>query len=71
MIVLAMSDNVEWFFSKGHILLSHLHSHLSVQSTHALICVRAWSLLGYVINKDIKAATTLPEELGEDWDNIL
>ena len=47
------------------------------QHMPSYVCVRAWSLLGYVTNKDIKAAATLPEvagdeeELGEDWDNIL
>ncbi|KIL55791.1 hypothetical protein M378DRAFT_54282, partial [Amanita muscaria Koide BX008] len=49
----ATSVNVERIFSKGRILLSHLRSHLSVQSTRALMCVGAWSLLGYVKDKDI------------------
>jgi hypothetical protein len=50
---------------------------LSVQSTCTLLCVGAWSLLGYVKHKDIKAVATLPEIAGdkevldEDWDNIV
>ena len=72
----ATSVNVEHVFSMGHILLSHLHSCLSVQSTQALMMVRAWSRPGYVKNNDVKAATILPEvegeekDLGEDWDAI-
>lgn len=72
----AMSVNVEHVFSMGHILLSHLHSRLSVQSTRALMMVGAWSRLGYVKDNDVKAATMLPEvkgeeeELDEDWDAI-
>jgi hypothetical protein len=40
------------------------------------MCVGAWSLMGYVKDKDVKAATAVPdvegveEELDEDWDNI-
>jgi hypothetical protein len=72
----ATSINVEHIFSKGQILLSHLHSCLSVQSTHALMCVGVWSLMGYVKDNDVKAVSVLPEvdgdeeELEEDWDMI-
>jgi hypothetical protein len=72
----ATSINVECVFSKGCILLSHLHSHLSVQSTCALMCVGVWSLMGYVKDNGVKAVSVLPEvdgdeeELGEDWDMI-
>jgi hypothetical protein len=40
------------------------------------MCVGAWSLMGYVKDKDIKAAIVLPEvegdeeDLEEDWDMI-
>ena len=63
-------------FSKGRILLSHLRSRLSVQSTRAVLCVGAWSSLGYVSNGDIKVAAELPdvdgreEKLDNDWDVI-
>jgi hypothetical protein len=42
----------------------------------ALMCVGAWSLLGYVKDGDVRAATKLPEvdgeeeELQKDWDVI-
>jgi hypothetical protein len=43
---------------------------------YALMCLRVWSLMGYVRDTDIKATTVLPEvigdeeELREGWDNI-
>ena len=58
---IATSVNVKQVFSQGHIVLSHLCNRLSVQSTHALMCLGAWSLLGYVRDSDIKAIVTLPE----------
>jgi len=72
----ATSVHVERTFSQGRLLLSHVHSHLSVQSTCALLCVGVWSLLGYVKDNDVKAVAVLPavdgkeEELPEDWDSI-
>jgi hypothetical protein len=41
------------------------------------MCVGAWSLLGYVKDRDIKAVVSLPEVAGdeevldEEWDNIV
>jgi hypothetical protein len=73
---LATSVNVERVFSKGQILLSHLRSRLSVQSTRALMCIGAWSLMGYMKDNDIKAVTGLPEvdgneeDLEDNWDMI-
>ena len=73
---LATSVNVEHIFSKGQILLSHLCSRHLVQLMHALICVRAWSLMGYMKDNDIKAVTGLPEvdgdeeDLEDNWDMI-
>jgi len=74
----AASVDVERVFSKGRILLSHLRNRLSVQSTRALMCLGAWSLMGYVRDSDVKAVTMLPdleededeEPLEEDWDVI-
>jgi hypothetical protein len=59
-------------------LLSHVHSRLSVQSTHASMCLGIWSRLGYVKDSDIKAVVVLPEvpvdeeeeELAVGWDSI-
>ena len=43
----------------------------------ALLCLGIWSELGYVKDKDVKAATVLPEvdsddedELDDNWDAI-
>ena len=41
------------------------------------MCVGAWSLLGYVKDRDVRLATVLPElegeeeELQKDWDPII
>ena len=73
MCQLATSVDVERVFSQGRLLLSHIRSRLSVQSTRALMCLGVWSLLGYV-----KAVVVLPElradeeegELELGWDKI-
>jgi hypothetical protein len=65
-------------FSQGRLLLSHVRSRLSVQSTRALLCLGVWSLLGYVKDSDVKGVVVLPElradekeeELKLDWDKI-
>ena len=76
---LATSVDVERVFSQGRIVLSHLRSRLSVQSTRALMCLGAWSLLGFVNDSDIKAIVRLPEipantkeeDLAVGWDAIV
>ncbi|KIM65712.1 hypothetical protein SCLCIDRAFT_22590 [Scleroderma citrinum Foug A] len=50
----ATSIDVECLFSKGHILIPHLHNRLSIQSIRALLCLGSWSVLGYVKNNDVK-----------------
>ena len=78
LLCLATSVDVERVFSQGRLLLSHVHSRLSVQSTHALMCLGVWSHLGYVKDSDIKAVVILPqvpanekeEELALGWDSI-
>jgi hypothetical protein len=77
-LILATSVDVERTFSQGRLLLSHIRNRLSVQSTRALLCLGIWSEMGYVRDKDVKAATVLPEvgsdeeddNLGDDWDAI-
>ena len=77
---LATSVDVERVFSQGRLLLSHVHSRLSVQSTRALLCLGVWSVLGYVRDSDIKGVVVLLPELHADeeedqlkigWDKIL
>lgn len=71
---LATSVDVERTFSQGRLLLSHVRSRLSVQSTRALLCLGVWSLMGYVEDGDVKAAAVLPDVVGDeedlpnDWD---
>jgi hypothetical protein len=75
---LATSVDVERVFSQGRIVLSHLRSRLSVQSTRALMCLGAWSALGFVSDSDIKAVVRLPEipadtkedDIAIGWDAI-
>ena len=70
---------MEHVFSQGRLLLSHIRSCLSVQSTRALMCLGVWSILGYVKDSDVKGVVVLPElhageeedELELDWDKIL
>ena len=78
-IILATSVDVERVFSQGRLLLSHIRSRLSVQSTRALMCLGVWSKLGYITDSDVKAVVlTLPEideeddemELDINWDRI-
>jgi len=77
-IHLATSIDVEKTFSQGHLLLLHVRSCLSVQSTRALIWLDGWSLRGYVKDKDVKVVTVLPEvpagdteeTLAPDWDAL-
>ena len=75
--VAATTVDVEHVFSKGRILLPHVRNRLSAQSTRALMCVGAWSELGYVKDEDIKAITMQEEVEGEEqalkdgWDAIV
>ena len=74
--LLATSVDVERTFSQGRLVLSHVRSRLSVQSTRALLCLGGWSEMGYVSDKDILAVAILPEVIGEeqalslDWDSM-
>lgn len=74
--ITATSVNVEWTFSQGRLVLSHVHSHLSVQSTQALLCLGGWSKMGLVKDDDVKSAAVLPEVDGEEeelalgWDAL-
>ncbi|KAJ7315031.1 hypothetical protein DFH08DRAFT_716140, partial [Mycena albidolilacea] len=39
----------------GHLLLSHVWNRLSAQSMCVLMCLGAWSLLGFMKDADIEA----------------
>ena len=66
--------DVEQLFSHGWLLLSHIRSRLSVQSTCTLLCLGVWSQLNLVKNEDVKKVTKLPDALPEaevledNWD---
>jgi hypothetical protein len=71
----ATTVDVEWVFSQGRLILPYVCSRLSVQTTRALMCIGAWSNLGLVKDKDIKAAIggeVIREEpeLPVGWDAI-
>ena len=64
--LLATSIDVERLFSHGWLLLSHVRSRLSVDSTQALLCLGAWSHLGLIKNEDVLKVGVLPEVDEED-----
>ena len=72
----ATSVDVERTFSQGRLVLSHVRSRLSVQSTRALLCLGIWSKMGLVEDDDVKSTARLPEvdgeeeELAIDWDAL-
>jgi hypothetical protein len=72
----ATSVDVERVFSHGRLLLSHVRSRLSVQSTRALLCLGNWSMLNLIKSDDVKKIRSLPDIEGEDkaledgWDRI-
>ena len=63
---LATSVDIKCVFSQGRLLLSHICSCLSVQSTHALMCLGEWCKLGFVMDSDVKAKIIVFPELHED-----
>lgn len=77
-VTTATSIDVERFFSRGRLLLSHVRSRLSAQSTRALLCLGLWSQLNLIKDDDVKKVSVLPDIEGEDeldledgWDQIL
>ena len=73
----ATSINVERLFSCGWLLLSHVQSRLSAQTTRSLLCLGAWSTLGLVDDSDVKKIIELQDAEGKDvilvdgWDKII
>jgi hypothetical protein len=73
--LLATTVDVERVFSQGWLILSHVQSHLSIQSTRALLCLGAWCQHGLVKGSHIKSALgdeviSEESELSTDWDAI-
>ncbi|KAG2109988.1 uncharacterized protein F5147DRAFT_772829 [Suillus discolor] len=76
--VAATSVDVERLFSRGRLLLSHVQSRLSTESTRALLCLGFWSKLNLVKSEDVVNVSMLPdlkaeEEVGleDGWDHII
>ncbi|KIM66468.1 hypothetical protein SCLCIDRAFT_110613 [Scleroderma citrinum Foug A] len=74
----ATSIDVERLFSRGRLLLSHVRSRLSAQSTRALLCLGMWSELNLVMDDDVKTVSELQDvegneelELEDGWDRII
>ncbi|KIM61400.1 hypothetical protein SCLCIDRAFT_122048, partial [Scleroderma citrinum Foug A] len=60
------------------LLLSHVCSQLSAESTRALLCLGTWSELNLVRDEDVKKVTKLEDvegnkelELEDGWDHII
>ena len=60
-LCIATSVDVGHLFSWGCLILSHTQSCLSVTSTQALLCLRSWSLMGLVQDKNVEAVAKLDE----------
>lgn len=75
-LFIATSIDVERLFSRGRLLLSHVRSRLSAQSTRALLCLGFWSKLNLVKPEDVSKVMVLPdlrgeeEEMDDGWDKI-
>lgn len=75
--LLVTSVGVEQLFSQVRLLLSHVRSWLTAQSTRALLCLGLWSQLNLIKNEDVLKVTSLPnvkvdeEELDKGWDCII
>ena len=78
----ATSVAVERVFSRGRLLLSHVHNCLSAQTTRALLCLSKWSCLGLVKDADVNKVAVLPDveedgdsdgdiEMEDGWDAII
>jgi hypothetical protein len=63
---LASSVAVKHVFSKGCLLMSHICSHLSAQSTRTLLCLGAWSKANFVKSTDLSAVAMLPDAKDND-----
>jgi len=75
LVPVATTVDIEHIFSRGHLVLPHVHGCLAVQSTCASLCVGLWSSQGFVKEADVRAALDAREvededELPMDWDAI-
>ena len=66
---LASSVEVERVFSRGRLLLSHVRSALSPESTRAVLCLGQWSLLDLIDDGDLKDVARMAEVDGDGSDD--
>ena len=66
----ATSVDVERLFSRGCIVLSHVHNRLSSQSVCALLCLGSWSLMGLIKDVDVKKIVVM-DDVNRDVDVVL
>jgi hypothetical protein len=68
---------VERLFSHGRLAVTHTRSRLSAQTTRAIICLVAWSLLNLLKTEDVMLVAALGEVVGNEyamedgWDSIM
>ena len=67
---------MERLFSRGCLAVMHTRSHLSAQTTRAILCLGAWSLLNLIKMEDVMAVAALgdvkgnEEAMDDGWDSI-
>ena len=65
---LASSVAIKHVFSKGQLMMSHIHNQLSANTIWALLCLGAWTKAGYVEAANLKYAASQPDTKDdEDW----
>ena len=61
--------DVERLFSKGRLILSHIHNRMSAGTTCELLCLNNWSTQGLIKMADLNLeAASLPEVLDDAWE---
>lgn len=73
----ATSVDVERLFSRGRLLLTHVRTRMSAETTRALLCIGHWSPFKFVKADDLQQVAGLPDlkpgeegELEIGWDSI-
>ena len=62
----ATSIDVERVFSRGRLILSHVRNRLSVETTHAIMCLGAWSQMNLITSNDVLAVIKGGKEDDDD-----
>lgn len=68
---------MERLFSRGRLLLTHVRTRMSAQTTRALLCIGHWSPLKFIRAEDLQKVAGLQDlkpgeeaELEVGWDYI-